>query len=499
MPNVSFEHPEYRARKSSYELIADCFAGEQTVKFRKQKYLPMPNPSDTSEENQARYDAYLTRAVFYNVAQRTLAGLAGQVFLRDPVVEVPAVLQPVVDDATGSGVPLDQLAQEATGFATGFGRLGLYVDFPSKQLEPETEEDSAAATTLAELETGEIRPTIKVVSPKDVINWRVKSRGAKKILSLVVFREDAIVDDDGFETKKKDQWRALRLDENDEYVIEIYRNKIGTAPDERFEPRDATGARLREIPFTFVGAVNNDPAPGVMPMYDLCSINMAHYRNSADYEEAVYMLGQPTGWFSGLTEQWVKDVLGGVVALGSRSIIPLPVGAGAGMLQVAENGLAKEAMDQKEAQMLALGAKLVEGSQVQRTATEADHDNTSETSVLSSVAKNVASGIKWALQWCAVFAGAPETGITYDLNTEFDLMNLTPQDRQQLLSEWQGGAITFSEYRASLRRAGIATLDDKAAQGELDKEHADQMARAVAEAGATAEATNLPKPAPVAA
>jgi hypothetical protein len=496
MPNVSFEHPEYRARKASYELIADSLAGEQTVKFRKQRYLPMPNAEDTSEENQKRYDAYLTRAVFYNVAQRTLAGLAGQVFLRDPVVEVPATLQPVVDDATGSGVPLDQLAQEATGFATAFGRLGLYVDFPSKQLEPEAESEdtAAAATTLAELETGEIRPTIKVVSPKDIINWRVKSRGAKKILSLVVFREDAVVEDDGFETKKKDQWRALRLDENDEYVIEIYRNKIGTAPDERFEPRGASGERLREIPFTFVGAVNNDPAPGVMPMYDLCSINMAHYRNSADYEEAVYMLGQPTPWFGGLTEQWVKDIMGGRVVLGSRAAVLLPQNSSAGLLQVQPNTMAKEAMDQKEAQMLALGAKLVEGSQVQRTATEADHDNTSETSVLSSVAKNVAAGFKWALEWCAVFAGAPETGIAYDLNTEFDLMNLTPQDRQQLLGEWQGGAITFSEYRASLRRAGIATLDDKAAKTELDKEHADQMARAVAEAGATAEAINLPPP-----
>lgn len=503
MPNVTFLQPDIKAKLPSYELIRDCLAGEQTIKHRKQKYLPMPNPEDTSEENQKRYDAYLTRAVFYNVAQRTLAGLVGQVFLRDPVAEVPAILQPVVDDATGSGVPLDQLAQEGTGYATGFGRFGLYVDYPSVQIDAEATDEGSdapvAATTRAELETGEVRPTIKVVPPWDAINYRVKRRGAKIILSLVVFREDGIVDDDGFETKKRDQWRVLRLDENDEYIIDIYRNKIGTAPDETFHPRDAKGDRLREIPFTFVGAVNNDPLPGVMPMYDLCSINIAHYRNSADYEEAVYMLGQPTPWFGGLTEQWVKDIMGGRVLLGSRAAVLLPANSSAGLLQVEPNTLAKEAMDQKEAQMLALGAKLVEGSQVQRTATEADHDNTSETSVLSSVAKNVAAGFKWALEWAAVFAGAPEAGITYDLNTEFDLMNLSSDERSQLLSEWQGGGITFSEYRASLRRAGIATLDDKEAKTELDKEHADQMARAVAEAGGIADATNLPKPAPVAA
>jgi hypothetical protein len=349
------------------------------------------------------------------------------------------------------------------------------------------------------LESGEVRPTIKVVPPRDCINWRVKRRGAKLILSLVVFREDYISEDDGFETKKKDQWRVLRIDPaTDTVVIEVYRNKIGTKADETYFPRDFTGAPLTEVPFTFVGAVNNDPKSDAMPMYDLCSINIGHYRNSADYEEAVYLLGQPTGWFSGLTEQWVKDVLGGRVPLGSRSIIPLPANASAGLLQVQPNTLAKEAMDQKEAQMLALGAKLVEGSQVQRTATEADIDNISETSILSSVAKNVGAGMKFALEWCLKFTGGAGE-IKYDLNTEFDLVNLTPEQRAALLKEYQANIITFEEYRAALRRAGVAYLDDAKAKKQLDAKQAEDMANAVAEAGATAEAQNLPKPAAEAA
>lgn len=499
MPNVSYEHPEYRANKASYDLIADCLAGEQTIKSKRTKYLPQPNPEDTSEENAKRYNAYLTRAVFYNVAQRTMAGLVGQVFLRDPVVEVPTLLDPVIADATGSGVPLEQLAQELCGYGVSAGRAGIYVDYPSVETPADGEEandndDAPAAATLDQLESGEVRPTIKIIPPKDCINWRVKRRGAKLILSLVVFREDAVVEDDGFETKKQNQWRVLRIDpETDTVVIEVYRNKIGTTADETYYPRDHTGAPLRDLPFSFVGAINNDPKPGPMPLYDLCSINIAHYRNSADYEEAAYMLGQPTGWFSGLTEQWVKDVLGGKVPLGSRAIIPLPANASAGLLQVEPNTLAKEAMDQKEAQMLALGAKLVEGSQVQRTATEADIDNISETSVLSSVAKNVGSAIKFALEWCLKFTGG-ETEVEYDLNTEFDLVNLSPEERGALLKEYQANAITFEEYRAALRKGGIAYLDDKEAKKQLDAQEAEAMARAVEEAGGIAEATNLPKP-----
>lgn len=480
MPNVGFVHPLVKKLQPQYELIRDCLAGEQQIKFRRDKYLPRPNAVDVSPENIARYNAYINRAVFYNVAKRTQGGLIGQIFLRDPVAKVPTILEPVVTDATGSGVSLDQLAQEASSYALGFGRGGVYVDYPTTDVPASKEE----------IDKGDVRPTIKVVAPWDCINYRVKQRGAKLILSLVVFREDFTEEDDGFETRIRDQWRVLRLDGEDKLVVEIYRNKIGTAPEVQYFPKDADGERLNELPFSFIGAMNNDPAPQEPPLYDLCSLNVAHYRNSADYEENVYIIGQPTPWFSGLTEEWVTKVMGGNVALGARGGILLPVDGAAGILQVEPNTLAKEAMDQKEAQMLALGAKLVEGSQVQRTATEADIDNTSETSVLSSVAKNVGAAIKWALEWCAIFVGVPETGIDYDLNTEFDLTNMTPEERARLLAEWQGGGITFSEYRDNLRRAGIATLTDAQAKTEIQNEQAEALAKAVEEA----EAMNIPPP-----
>jgi hypothetical protein len=495
MANVAFVHPQVKALLSSYEQISDCLAGEARVKHRREKYLP--RPEGNTPDNVTRYQSYLTRAVFYNVAQRTLGGMVGQVFLRDPTIEVPQLLDNVITDATGSGVPLAQLAQQACGFGVSHGRCGLYVDYPSvlAPVDPGADpaaqaEDVAPAATVAQLESGEVRPVLKIVAPSDGINWRVKKRGAKIILSLVVFREDAIVSDDGFETKTIDQWRVLRLDPvTDEYIIEIYRNRNGTKPDETYFPTDATGSRLREIPFTFIGAVNNEPTPGPMPMYDLCSVNIAHYRNSADYEEAVYMLGQPTAWFGGLTEEWVKNVMGGTVALGSRSVIPLPANSSAGLLQVQPNTMAKEAMDQKEAQMLALGAKLVEGSQVQRTATEANIDNVSETSILSTVATNVGAAFKFGLTWAARFAGADENAIEFDLNTEFDLVNLTPEERKTLLAEWQAGGIVTEEYRSNLRRAGIATLDDAAFESTAAAEDAKRMAQATAEAAALHAAT----------
>lgn len=500
MPNIGFVREDLRPRIREYNRIRDCLAGADAVKAKTTEYLPHPEPEidrdDTRKKGPGwkRYFDYLTRAVFYNVTERTQAGLVGQVFLRDPLVEVPAVLKVVVDDATGSGVPMQQLAQEGCGFAVGYGRLGLFVDYPATNVANDQDPNAVRPASRAEIEAGDIRPTFAVVAPWDCINYRVMRRGAKIILRLVVFREDRITEDDGFEQKVKDQYRVLRLDETGHYVNEVYYNKIGVTPDEQYFPTDASGTRLDEIPFTFIGSINNDPAPDKPPLLDMVELNLAHYRNSADYEESVFITGQPTPVLAGLTEEWVEKVLGGKVRLGARGAIPLPAGGSAELLQAEPNTLAKEAMDQKEAQMLALGAKLVEGSQVQRTATEADIDNISETSVLSSVAKNVGSGFQWALKWAAVFVGAPVESIAYELNTEFDLVNMSPEERKALLLEWQGGAISFTEMRDNLRRAGIASLSDDKAKTEIEQEMQAAVDREVAAAGATAEATNLPDP-----
>lgn len=470
---VSSQREDLRKMLKQYELIEDCLAGEQQVKFRRTKYLPMPNPDDTSKENAARYEAYLTRAVFYGVASKTQIGLRGQVFLRDPLVEVPTLLEPVVEDATGSGVPLQQLAQECVDKALAFGRVGLYVDYPNME--------ANGGVSVADMESGQVQPTFKVLNAKDVINWRVKKRGAKTVLSLVVFKEKYDLEDDGFETRQGEQWRVLRLVE-DQYVIEIYRDRNGAQPAERYIPKDASGQPYNEIAFWFIGSVNNDPSIDPPPMYDLCSINMGHYRNSADYEDSIYQVGQPTLWVSGLTQKWLDDVMGGVVRMGAVGGIPLPQDGAAGILQAEGNSLAKEGMDAKEAQMLALGAKLVEASQTQRTATEADYDNISETSILSTVSKNVGAAIQAGLKFAAAFVGQPSDAIAYELNTEFDLVNLSPEERKVLISEYQSGLLTWTEVRDSLRRAGVASLSDEEAKKETQDEEAERMNKAVEEA-----------------
>lgn len=459
---VSTRHEDLRDFVKQWDIIRDCIAGEQQIKYRREKYLPRPNSTDRSDENLARYAAYIDRAVFYNVVKRSLGGLIGQVFSREPIIEVPPTLDPVIQDATGLGVNIVQLSKKGAGFALGYGRGGLFIDYPNTN----------GGATRAELASGDIRPMFTVYDPKQIINWRTIQRGGRQLLSLVVIEDKYVKEDDGFLVTYGKEYKVLRL-VNNQYTILTYRDNTGDRPISSVVPLDAGGKPFDTIAFQFIGADDNSPELDQPPLYDLSSLNIAHYRNSADYEESAYITGQPTPWLSGLTEQWVKEILKGEVQLGSRAAIPLPSGAAAGLIQPNPNTLPFEAMKHKERQMVALGAKLVEPSAVQRTATEATIDQSYETSTLSASADNVSDAFTFGLKWAARFMGEDDTKVRYELNTEFDLIKLTPNERTALIAEWQAQAISFGEMRSNLRRAGIAMVPDEEAKAAILKELAE--------------------------
>lgn len=461
MPKVNFVRTEVTALTPRWTIVRDCLSGSKAVKDKGTAYLPQPNATDQSTANVTRYDQYKQRAVFYNVTARTLKGLTGQVFARDPVVQLPALLEIMEEDVDGGGVSLDQQARKALSHVIAHGRCGILTDYPKVE----------GPVTKAMQDDGTIRPNICLYDPWDIINWRVTTIGGKKIYSLIVLSESEVVDDDGFETTRDDYYRVLRLYEG-AYWSEVWyfdTTLNDFVLDERIQPLDSAGKPWNRIPFTFIGAENNDSVPDLPPLYDLAEINIAHYRNSADYEESCFIVGQPTPVLAGLTESWVKDVLKGEVQLGSRAAIPLPEGGSASLLQAAPNSMPKEGMEHKELQMVALGAKLVEQKTVQRTATEAGLDSASETSLLATAAKNVSHAYTAALKWAALFVGASED-LSYDLNTDFDISRLPAAEQAQIIADWQSNAISFTEMRDNLKRGGIAYQDDEEAKAEMDSD-----------------------------
>jgi hypothetical protein len=485
--NVSYLRPELSRVLPQYYMIRDCIEGADTIKRKTNIYLPIPNAEENNSNNlgrNIRYANYLRRAVFYNVTRRTLLGLCGQIFMREPIIKVPTMLNSVIEDATGAGISIEQIARKSVQMTLAYSRSGLLVDYP------DTTELGGAS--VADIEAGNIRPTMMTVAPTNIVNWRCIREGAKEKLSLIVIWELFLINDDGFETSHGGQFRVMFLDDQGNYQCDIWREEDPTSTDgstlpdkkKNFEqyvsyyPTGSDGERLKYIPFMFIGAENNDSNIDDPAMYDLASLNISHYCNSADYEEACFIVGQPTVVVSGLTQEWLKDQLKGTIAFGARGGIPLPVGATAELLQAMPNTMIKEAMDTKERQMVALGARLVEQKQVQRTAFETKVEASNDGSILSQVSKNVSEAYEWALGVCADFMGMPnlaETAIQFELNDDFDIARMTPEEQAQAIANWQKGAITWEEMRDCLRKAGVATVDDDKAKAEIEQDTIDAM------------------------
>lgn len=476
MPKINSQHPKFKDFAPLWEQIKDCLAGEKAIKEKGKTYLPQPNPEDTSPENAARYRAYNQRAVFHNVTGRTVENMVGQSFAVDPVFTGPDTMKPLIEDIDGAGVSAIQQAKKALALVVSYSRGGLLVDYPKTN----------GPVSIKDAEDGGIRPKILLFEPWRIVNWRTTLQGAKSKLSLVMLEEEYIKEDDGFEAVLEKQYRELRLT-NGVYTVNIWRNIDGggwqIVPGEAATPRDGKGQPFNEIPFVFLGAEANDSELEKPLMEDISNLNLAHYRNSADYEEAVYMVGQPTPWLAGLSQSWVDDVLKGKIMLGSRSCIPLPEGGTAGLIQATANTLPKEAMDQKEAQMVALGAKLVEKREVAQTATEKGLNEASTTSILAGCCGNVSAGYARGLQWSARFQNievAPDA-LLFELNKDFAVARMTPEEQTSLMGLYQGELITFEEARDKLKTGGVAYLDDEDAKDQMDQKAEDDLQKAQSE------------------
>lgn len=457
--------PEVLKLKPIYKMIRDVLAGPSAVKAASTDYLPIPDPSDKSAYALGRYANYLERAIFFDATSRTHEGYVGQMFYRPTVIELPPILKIMILDVDGQSTSLEQQIKGTAGEVLAMGRAGLYTDYSANE---------GQSVTRSDQEAGKVRPTITTYAPERIINWRWTTVDNHRYLSLVVLEEDYVEDDDGFECKKKVQYRELRMERNEAGKL-IFKCVVWREVDGNFMDMPATypkmgnGQHWERIPFEFIGSSDNDSEIDKPPMEGMAHVNIGHYRNSAEFEETVFMMGQPTPWASGITEAWLAEAWDGELRLGTREFIPLPAGGQMGLLQMSPNTMAQIAMDMKEKQLVALGAKIAENKSVASTATEENRDSVIENSTLSSVAKNTSSAYQKALESALLYANA--TGkVVVEINTDFEITRLSPQDRQQLLLEWQGGGITWTEYRKNIKRGGIAFEDDQKARDQIKEE-----------------------------
>lgn len=457
---VSDQHSQYIEYLSQWKQNRDVVAGGRKVKEGETKYLPKPMPNDLSAENKTRYDQYVERASFVNFTGSTEEGMLGMVFRKDMIAELNPSVDYLVDNVNGFGLSLDQLARASVANLLQTGRGGLLVEYPVAD----------AGLSVQAVRDRNLRANILSYNAESVVNWRTAIVDGIKYLTLLVLQEPTeVIAADGFSVTEEIYHRVLSL------VDGVYTQSLYNEDDELVEsniiPRKRDGSVWNKIPFVFLGAVNNDENIDKAPLTDLSDLNIAHYRNSADYEESCYMVGQPTPYASGFTQSWIENIMKGKeVRIGSREFLLLPEGASAGLLQVAPNIMPREGMIDKEAQAIKLGARLISDSSGTETAEAAKIRFAGQNSKLGTVVGNIQAGFIQAIEYAMEFMGGE--GVELEINTDFYDKSLDPQMVMAQIQLLDRGIIAKKDFRGVLRAGSLIKSDrtDEDIEAEAENE-----------------------------
>lgn len=415
-------HEEYYKRSEQWARVRDALEGEDAIKSRGVAYLPRPEA-----QSPVAYKSYLSRSCFFSVTERTLRGLTGLVFRNPPIIDLPPRIEYMIESATSLDYSLYMLAHEMVREVLSVGRYGILLDVGSGG-------------------KGYAEPYISCYYAENITNWEMGNDLNGVYLKSVSLKEDEKLT------------RRLHVDDGiykvsiieDEQEVEVYEPSIN-------------GRNIDYIPFTFVGPYDLRPEIKKPPMIDLVNLNIAHYRNSADYEQALYLTAQPTPWISGIASQDDSPN-----SIGSGAIWYLPEGASAGMLEFSGAGIEAQrlAMQDKENMMAALGAVMIHDGKVRNeSATTARLRGRGELSLLNSAVIMCEQAIKRCLMLAAEWSLSDPKDVRFSLNKDWTEARMEPQELTALMKAWQSGAISRATFHDNLQRGEIVpsnrSVDDE--------------------------------------
>lgn len=461
--SVLATHKDYDDALPDWEKVDNVIDGDVNRYLRN---VARCEPDATKAQRQSEYEE---GAILHNFTLRTRDGMQGAIFLRTPTIELPANIEYLLDDADGNGLGLEQHMQAAVDQTLRKGRCGLLVDMPSTEEVP----------TLEMQENGEAVPRIQLYQAQDIINWQTVRYGSINRLWRIVLREEydaSIFGNLGSDYIPQYQYRVLAINEEGYYYQQVwYTDKSNELVNEGMVEFEviANGERLREIQFFFIGADDNSYKVGTKPLLPIADLNIGHYRNSADTEENSFVCSQAMLVIA-LSEQidvkqFAEDNPNGV-QVGSRRGLNVGPGGSAEFIQAAESDKAMRLMKEKEEQAIQLGAQLITPSR-QVTAETARIQQGANGSILASIATNVTSAYRKAIESCMIFLGS-ESSYELALSNDFFYQSLTAQERAQWVSEVMTGITPVELFYSKLRQTG--EYPDDIDNAEIERMIADQ-------------------------
>lgn len=429
MSSFPYIHPEYSERLPDWKKWRDASAGEDEIKEDKTEYLPKLYGQDDQG-----YKEYLSRAEWYNASGKTVDAMVGA-HHRQPIVAELGSLATLEEKASHNQT-LQELGQKSTREMWRVGKLGL----------------------LAEILPGEL-PQLYLYTAESIVNWHYED----DVLQFVILKEcyKQPKKDTPYTFEEREQYRVCELIDGF-YVqrvmreVEVSEKKEWVFIDElTVLPTKSNGERLAEIPFVVIEYEDNNGECGGSPIADIVSLNLKHYRVTADRANYLHICSTPILHIDGLAEEdrpKTKMALGMGLTIftmgGGTSSYTEPSGSALTALQTD--------LAAKEDQMARLGATFLRAAKkAVETADSLSIAARGETSVLQQITNTLSKGFTTAVRFLAHWLGKADATASVTFSSEFFDAKIEQWEAEFLLKLFTANQIDLPTLLDALQTGGL--------------------------------------------
>lgn len=459
-----FVHPDYKYYKPDWDLIRDLIAGERRMKELGANYLP-----PLGKDSGTTYQAYLERAVYVNMVARTLNGQMGSVFRRPIKIKGLGPNQrDLMNNITVEGYSLNAYAKMVFGEVAAIGRVGLLMD---------------------RAEDGQTAPYFTMYLAENILSWKEEMRNGRRQLTYVLLREiieNPRINDTGnfFQppvTPDQDnqlfaRYRVLRLTPEGEYIQELYETNdleqstinnlpsVPVAPTRTIKPT-RNGQALDYIPMVILGAQGVGSHIQKSPMFDIATLNLAHYRTSAQLEHGRFFTALPVYYVSKAPGQDEAEYV-----IGPSVVWEVAQGEKPGILEYFGTGLTalSNSLVEKEEAIAQLGGRIM-GIRAAATS-EAESifklKQANEMATLIDMTESISDALTTMCSWYFAWENRERLAesVRIELNQDFKALMWGARELRALALLYQEGILPLNEVYRVLQEAELidddVTLDD---------------------------------------
>lgn len=425
-------HPDYKCKQPDYQLVDDCLEGEKQIKQQGTKYLPKTSAQEQDDPQGKAYNAYKTRAIYYNYPLDVVSAALGMLNREPSVFEpMPDAITPLADSATADNEPFNEVLSDINSGQISYGGMGLLVDIP------------AASAGAVE---GNVIPYLVEYPRNTIVNWdEDKGEDGRNKLRMVTLNESSFEIQRGGSHRWVEKYRMCALDEEGKYWTAVLTpSQIGRVETENYNPPldlevedpypSVRGNTLNYIPFVPINVSDLRIRPQVSPILDICDLSIALYRATADHKQGLFMQGQATPWATGIGEDDKEKIR----VLGASALLTANnPDAKFGFMEVDGEGLTemREDSDDLKETIASKGVALLD-----TTGTESGKAlsirSGSKTAFLKTIAQTAAQGMRLALTYAASWmAGTDPRDITIDELNVVPNMDFTEDDTSNVPKE----------------------------------------------------------------